>query len=105
MLAVALAAQEPQALHRRGLGRLAWALGIDVIDMGLALAPAKQAAKATGPLVAGDHGESDPLPCCRPVAALRRRQTVIVAGAGREAVTGGQRAELGDSSRHSTTLP
>jgi hypothetical protein len=105
MPGVALAAQEPQALHRRGLGRLAWALGIDVIDMGFTLAPAKQAAKATGSLVAGDHGETDPLPRCRPVAAGRRRQPVIVAGAGREPVTGGRRAELGDSFRHSATLP
>jgi hypothetical protein len=68
---VALAAEQPQALHRSGLGRLAWALWLDVIDMGLALAPAKQAAKATGSLVAGDHGETDPLPRCRPVAPLR----------------------------------
>jgi hypothetical protein len=105
MPGVALAAQEPQTLHRRGLGRLAWALGIDVIDVPVAWSPAEQAAKATGSLVAGDHGETDPLPCRRPVAALRRRQPVIVAGAGREPVTGGRRAELGDSFRHSATLP
>jgi hypothetical protein len=105
MLAVALAAQQPQALHRSGLGRLAWALGIDVIDMGLALAPAEQAAKLAGSLVTGDHGETDPLPRCRPVPAGRRRQTVIVAGAGREPVTGGRRAELWDSFRHSATSP
>jgi hypothetical protein len=64
MLGVALAAQQPQALHGSGLGRLAWAFGIDVIDVPVAWSPAEQAAKATGSLVAGDHGESDPLPRC-----------------------------------------
>jgi len=71
MPGVTLAAQEPQALHRRSLGRLAWGLGTDVIDVPLAGSPAEQAAKLTGSLVAGDHGQTNPLPRCRPVAPLR----------------------------------
>lgn len=98
-------AKEPKTAHRSGLGRIAWALGLDMIDLRFALCPTKETAQLARSSVSRDHGEPDPLPRGRAVPSGRGGRAIVLTGPRRQAVTGGRRAELGDSSRHGSRRP